>query len=62
MIISVALPTVMFNESMYSVDENGGPVRVVVVISEPPVSDTIIEVYNMNGTATGEYCSISINY
>ena len=52
---------VMFNQSMYRVNEDAGPLQPVVVISEAPENNTVIVVYSMDGTATGEYCSIVIN-
>ena len=53
---------VMFNRSMYSVNEDAGPVQPVLVMSRSLPSETVVEVYNMNGTAFGEYCSVLINY
>ena len=48
----------MFNESAYTVDDNAGPVQPVVVINRVSTDNTTFEVYDTNGTATGEYCSI----
>ena len=47
---------------MYSVNENTGPAQPVLVLSEPLSSNITIEVFNSDGSATGEYCSILINY
>ena len=54
--------TVMFGQTTYSVDEDGGSVQIVIVLSGPSSTDTIVEVNNTDGSATGEYCSILINY
>ena len=51
----------MFDPSFYRIDEDAGPVQPVVVISNQLPTDTAVEVYSMDGTATGEYCSIVIN-
>ena len=54
--------TVMFNETTYSVDEDGGPVQIGLVLSKPSSTATTVQVFNTDGSATGEYCSILINY
>ena len=54
--------TVMFTEAMYSADEDGGSVAIGVELSNPSSTDTVVEVYHTDRTATGEYCSILINY
>ena len=54
--------TVMFTETTYSVDEDGGSVAIGVELSNPSSTATTVEVYNTDGSATGEYCSILINY
>ena len=54
--------TVRFVQSTYSVNENDGPVQPVLVLSNPSANDTVVEVFNTDGSATGEYCSILINY
>ena len=51
--------TVMFTETMYSVDEDGGSVRIGVELSNPSSTDTVVEMFNTDGSAIGEYC---INY
>ena len=48
----------MFNQSTYSVNEGEGPIQPVLVISRSLSSDTILEAYNTDGTATGECYSI----
>ena len=48
----------MFNQSMYSVNEEAGPARPVLVISNPSSTNITVQVTNTDGSATGEYCSI----
>ena len=45
----------MFNQSTYSVNENAGPVRPVVLISEPLSIDITVQIITIDGSATGEY-------
>ena len=54
-IIRTAVCTVMFEEPTYSVDENGGPAQPVLVLSNPANNTFTVEVFNTNGSATGEY-------
>ena len=54
--------TVMFTETTYSVDEDGGSVVIGVELSNPSATDTFVKMYNTDGSATGEHCSILINY
>ena len=59
--------TVMFNDTMYSVNENAGPAQPVLVLSNPSSMEFNVTVFNTDGSATGgstigEYCSILINY
>ena len=54
--------TVMFDQSTYSVDEDSGPARPTIILSNPSSSDITVRVTNTDGSATGEYCSILINY
>ena len=61
-IIYYAAITVIFSQTMYSVNENTGPAQPVLVLSEPLSFNITVEVYNTDGSATGEYCSILINY
>ena len=46
--------TVFFNESTYSVNENEGSVRPVLVLSNPSSTDVIVHVIDSDGTAMGE--------
>ena len=52
----------MFSQTMYSVNEGAGPARLQLVLSNPSSTDITVQVTNTDGTATGEYCSILINY
>ena len=55
--------TVMFSQTMYScVNEGAGSAQPVLVLSNPSASNVTVEVYHTDGSATGEYCSILINY
>ena len=54
--------TVSFEQSMYSVNENAESAQPVLVLSNPSSTDITVQVTNTDGSATGEYCSILINY
>ena len=54
--------TVMFSETMYSVNEDGGPAKPVLVLSNPSATVITVQVTNTNKSATGECCSILIDY
>ena len=54
--------TVMFTEIVYSVIENNGPAQPVLVLSNPSATSFDVTVTNTDGSATGEYFSILINY
>ena len=51
-----------FIQSTYSVSEDDGPAQPVLVLSNPSSSNITVQVFNTDGSATGEYCSILINY
>ena len=53
---------VSFKHSTYSVNENAGSAQPVLVLSDPLSTDITVSVYNTDVSATGEYCSILINY
>ena len=44
----------MFDQTMYSVNEDDGSVQPVLVISNPSSSDIIVEVFDTSLTVTGE--------
>ena len=52
----------MFSETMYYVNENAGPAQIGLVLSGPSSTATTVQVFNTDGSAAGEYCSILINY
>ena len=52
----------MFNQTMYSVVEGAGPAQPVLVLSGPSSMTITVNVTSTDGSATGEYCSILINY
>ena len=54
--------TVMFSETTYSVNEGDGSAQIGLVLSGPSSNATTVQVFNTDGSATGEYCSILINY
>ena len=54
--------TVMFNQTTYSVDEDDGPAQPELVLSNPSATAITVQVISGGGSATGEYCSILINY
>ena len=54
--------TVSFEQSMYSVNEKAESAQPVLVLSNPSSTDITVQVFNTDGSATGEYCSILINY
>ena len=44
----------MFNETTYIIDENAGPARLVLVLSNPSSMDFNVTVNGNDGSATGE--------
>ena len=51
----------MFNQSMYSVNEDAGPAQPVLVINNQLSTDITVQVTNTDRSATGEYRNILIN-
>ena len=47
----------MFSETTYSVNENAGPAQPVLVLSNPSSTTINVEVFNTDGSATGEHCN-----
>jgi len=47
--------TIKFNQSIYSVDEDTGPSRPTLILSNPSSTDITVQVTNTDGSATGEY-------
>ena len=54
--------TVMFSQTMYSVNEGDGSVEIGLVLRGQSSTATTVEVFNTDGTALGEYYGILINY
>ena len=52
----------MFSQTTYSVDEDAGPSQPTLVLSKPSATAITVQVTSGGGSATGEYCSILINY
>ena len=53
-----AIPYIVnFDQSMYSIDENSGPVMITVVLDEPPSTDITVVVFTTDGSATGKHAS-----
>ena len=46
---------VKFNKTTYHVNEDEGPARPVLVLTNPSSINIIVEVLNSNATAFGEY-------
>ena len=53
---------VMFSQTMYSVNEGAGPAQPALVLSRASPTPISVQVTNTDGSATGQYCSILINY
>ena len=54
--------TVMFSETTYNVNEGDGSAQIGLVLSGPSSTATTVRVSNTDGSATGKYYSILINY
>ena len=52
----------MFSETTYSVDEDDGLAQPGLILNNPSSTDTTVQVTSRDGSATGQYCSILINY
>ena len=52
----------MFDQPTYSVDEDADSAQPGLVLSNPATTDITVRVTSTDGSATGEYCSILINY
>ena len=53
---------VSFSQSVYIFAEIDESVQIRLVLSMPSSINVTVQVFNTDGTATGEYCSILINY
>ena len=54
-IIRFADCTVMFEDPVYRVDENDGPAQPVLILSNPANNTFTVQVFDTDGSATGEY-------
>ena len=52
----------MFSQSTHNVNEGDGIAQIGLVLSGTSSIPTTVEVFNTDGSASGEYCSILINY
>ena len=52
----------MFSQMTYNVSEASGVAKFILSLSEPSSTDITVEVFNTDGSATGEYCSTLILY
>ena len=52
----------MFSQIVYSFNEDSGSAQLVLILSNSSSNDITVEVLNIDGSATGEYCSILITY
>ena len=52
----------MFSQIMYSIIEDDGSAQIGLVLSSASSTATTVEVFNTDGSATGEYCRILIDY
>ena len=52
----------IFNQTTYSVNEGAGPAQPTLFLTKPSPTDITVQVTSSGGSATGEYCSILINY
>ena len=59
---SLGIASVMFSQTMYCIIEDDGLVQIGLVLSGPSSNATTVQVFSTDGSATGEYCSILINY
>ena len=53
-------PTLKFNQSTYSVNEDDGPAQPVLVLSNPSSTDVAISVFSTDRSATGKIVYIVI--
>ena len=63
MLLSMLLVTmVKFDKTTYRFIENEGAARLALVLTNPSSINIIVEVFNSNATAFGEYSSALINF
>ena len=50
-----------FSESIYHINEDEGPARLTIILSNPLSLSFTVEVLSTDGSATGKYVSIFID-
>ena len=48
-------PTITFNQSTHTINEDDGLVTIVLILSDPSTTDITVQVLTTDGSATGEY-------
>ena len=51
-------PSVNFSQSTYGIDEDKGPLQLMLILSNPSTTNITIRVFSNDGSATGEKCII----
>ena len=51
--------TVSFEKQSYFIDEDAGPLKILLVLNESLSTDTTMKVSSTNGLATGKYCFVN---
>ena len=46
----------IFKQSLFNIDEDTGSIQPVLILSNPSSTSIIVEVLNIDESATGEYC------
>ena len=60
-VICYIVRAVCFNQSTYNINENSGPVQLVMVLSNPLTFGITVEIINNDNTANGKQSVILIN-
>ena len=55
-----SVANVSFEQSAYGVDEDNGPAQPVLVLSNPLSIDIIVQVNTTDGSATGQYLTVTL--
>ena len=55
-----SVANVSFDRSAYGVDEDNGPAQPVLVLSNPLSTDIIVQVNATDGSATGQYLTVTL--
>ena len=54
--------TIKFSKSTYSIDENGGPVQLVLILSSISLIEFTVQVRSIDESASGKFTIDTINY